>query len=288
MPIRKRYGSTKDPIDRRDLLLAAAPIVVEAPLPTATFNRHWVLYIKDQGDTGSCTGQRTAAQLSWLRFRYRQEGINFSAMFAYDMERMLEGTPLDEDAGANPRSGCRVIAKYGLCLESQMPYVDKQYMVPPTQAQIQDALPYQGCGYHRLRNLSDLKHCMASLPGFPGYTSSFGFDVPESFESDEVAKTGLLPMPRPDENMVGGHDMHAVDYDDSIWCPNAPSPGAVLCQNSWGEDWGCDPGIGKRGFVWVPYAAIPQLVSDMWMVHLGAAWAPPARKPGLTPGLAAA
>jgi len=65
-----------------------------------------------------------------------------------------------------------------------------------------------------------------------GTRSCSAFRVYESFQSREVARTGEVPMPGPDEEALGGHAVLAVGYDDAT--------GRFLVRNSWG------PGLGKR------------------------------------------
>ncbi len=70
-----------------------------------------------------------------------------------------------------------------------------------------------------------MKGCLAS-----GYPFVFGFTVYESFESDQVAQTGHVPMPQAGEQVVGGHAVLAVGYDDSNqW---------FIVRNSWGPELG--------------------------------------------------
>src|SRR5260370_2581404 len=70
-----------------------------------------------------------------------------------------------------------------------------------------------------------MKGCLAS-----GYPFVFGFSVYESFESQQVAQTGHVPMPHPGEKQIGGHAVLAVGYDDAHnW---------LLHRNSWGDGWG--------------------------------------------------
>ena len=45
-----------------------------------------------------------------------------------------------------------------------------------------------------------MRTCLAE--GFPFV---FGFTVYESFESQEVARTGVVQMPQPNERSIGGH-----------------------------------------------------------------------------------
>ena len=61
----------------------------------------------------------------------------------------------------------------------------------------------------------------------PGYPFVFGFSVYESFMSAEVARTGEVPLPPRGEQLIGGHAVLAVGYDDAIQ--------RFIVRNSWGE-----------------------------------------------------
>ncbi|MGC2270214.1 MAG: hypothetical protein WA608_25755 [Candidatus Acidiferrales bacterium] len=54
-----------------------------------------------------------------------------------------------------------------------------------------------------------MKGCLAS-----GCPFVFGFTVYESFESPQVAQTGVAPMPAAGEKVLGGHAVLALGYDD--------------------------------------------------------------------------
>ena len=84
---------------------------------------------------------------------------------------------------------------------------------------------------------------------------AFGFDVYSSFESEEVAATGIVPMPTDSDTCVGGHAVCAVGYDDS--------KGVMIVRNSWGLSW------GMKGYFTLPYAYIsnPNLASDFWAIE---------------------
>jgi hypothetical protein len=64
--------------------------------------------------------------------------------------------------------------------------------------------------------------------------------VYESFESDAVAATGTVPMPRRREAIVGGHDIVFTGYDDTTQ--------RFRFANPWGVGW------GDKGFGTFPYA----------------------------------
>ena len=69
-----------------------------------------------------------------------------------------------------------------------------------------------------------------------------GIAVYESFESQEVARTGEVPMPGPDEKMLGGHAILCCGYNDDSQ--------RVTCLNSWSAGW------GDKGYFTLPYKYI--------------------------------
>ena len=80
----------------------------------------------------------------------------------------------------------------------------------------------------------------------------FGFQVYETFESKQVASTGDVPLPATGEQLLGGHAVMAVGYDDSR--------SRFLVRNSWGAKW------GKDGYFTMPYPYLTEsnLSSDFW------------------------
>jgi C1A family cysteine protease len=105
--------------------------------------------------------------------------------------------------------------------------------------------------YQRVpRVLNQLKGCLAS-----GLPFVFGFSVYDSFESQEVARTGVVPMPdTATEQLLGGHAVLAVGYDDADQ--------RFVVRNSWGEGW------GDGGYFTMPYAYLTErsLASDFWAI----------------------
>ena len=97
-----------------------------------------------------------------------------------------------------------------------------------------------------------MRSCLAD--GFPFV---FGFTVYESFESQSVAKTGVVPMPKPKEKVMGGHAVIGVGYNDA--------QKRFIVRNSWGQGW------GMKGYFTIPYAYLgnKNLSDDFWTIRRG-------------------
>ncbi len=146
------------------------------------------------------------------------------------------------------------LAQFGDCPEAEWPYDPFAFRTEPPPECYSVATHYQAVQYQYIDQqggINWIKHCLAD--GFPFV---FGFSVYDSFESDEVARTGIVPMPGPDEQTVGGHAVLCVGYDDSTQ--------RILVRNSWGE------GFGQGGYFTMPYAYIlnPNLADDLWSIRL--------------------
>ena len=114
---------------------------------------------------------------------------------------------------------------------------------------IQDALANRVSKYHRITSLVLAKAALAE-----GLPVIIGMTVFESMESAEVAQTGIVPMPGPKEEVMGGHAVLVVGYDESKKC--------LLVRNSWGLDWGIE------GYFWLPYGFWGHgYVNDAWTIQ---------------------
>lgn len=201
----------------------------------------------DQGQLGSCVSQGTAAIVDYARAKQGLGRISPSRLFIYWNGRKRGGYPLNQDTGLQIRDGLDVVANDGAPPETDWPYqVDRFTEQPPAQA-------YDD-GRHDLATVygqvDDIDATVAS-----GYPVVQGFTVFESFESDEVARTGIVPMPEPGEAELGGHCTVIVSTPKIV--DGVPSR---LHLNSWGSGW------GQGGFYWAPVAFTDRYASDFWMV----------------------
>lgn len=252
MPRRiQHFGWVRDIPDPRDFLYAA-PAAVLQKLPAKVDLRTNCPPVYDQGQIGSCTANSIAGAFEFEQGKDHLQEWAPSRLFIYYNERAIEGTT-NQDSGARIRDGIKTVVKLGVCPETDWPYSEEMPTVTkkPSPAAYTDALPNKANAYHRItQNLNQMKGCLAD-----GYPFVFGFTVYESFESEQVAKTGVVPMPAADEQQVGGHAVMAVGYDDSHQ--------RFIVRNSWGPDW------GMKGYFTMPYAYLTDssYSDDFWTIR---------------------
>jgi C1A family cysteine protease len=242
------YGWVPDRPDYRDKLYSA---IAKPPkkLPSKVDLRDGCSAVENQGQLGSCTANALAGNLEFLEKKAGKRATNLSRLFIYYNERAMEGT-INEDAGAAIRDGVKTLVNLGVCSESKWPYKIAKFTDKPSPACFKQATSREVTSYHRIITLQQMKECLAE--GFPFV---FGFSVYEAFESDAVAKTGKLNLPKRGEKQLGGHAVCAVGYDDSA--------SRLLVRNSWGTDW------GLKGYFTMPYdyASNTNLADDFWTLR---------------------
>lgn len=245
----QRFGWIPDLPDHRDHLYAAPPDVLEVLPSSVDLRDRCPKTVYDQGHLGSCTANAIAGAFEFDLLRQGLADFMPSRLFIYYNERAREGT-IPVDSGAMIRDGIKSVVNLGVCDETEWPYDIARFADEPSAQCYTDARGNRAAGYQRVpRVLNQLKGCLAH-----GYPIVFGFRVYESFQSREVARTGEVPMPGPDEPALGGHAVLAVGYDDAT--------GRFLVRNSWGLDW------GNGGYFTLPYAYLTDrgLSSDFWAI----------------------
>jgi len=257
-----KYNWKRDLPDQRDLRFSTL-LAPPEKLPPKCDLRDQCSPVFNQGQIGSCTGNAMAGALEFLELKELKEKSNQSEPFVYDPkvfsnisrlfiyynERLLEGTT-SEDAGANLRDGIKSLNKWGACRETLWNYDPENTFTEPTDNSYQEAQKHKIGSYYKIVGLTEMKQCLAG--GFP---FAFGFTVYESFESPEVEKTGIMPLPESNEEVLGGHAVLAVGYDDST--------NYLIVRNSWGTNW------GQKGYFLMPYDYISKLklADDFWTIR---------------------
>ena len=124
--------------------------------------------------------------------------------------------------------------------------------VKPVAAAYQEAAQHKVLAYYALNGAIQMKQCLAH--GFPFV---MGISVYDSFMSDAVAQSGVVPMPGWNESVQGGHAVLAVGYDDTKQ--------VFIMRNSWGVNWGI------KGYFTLPYQYVQTLADDFFTLRKTAA-----------------
>jgi C1A family cysteine protease len=245
----RNYGWIRDTPDARDRLYQLPRRATG--LPPSVDLRTGCPAVYDQGGLGSCTANAIGAAIEFDQMKQKLPVSTPSRLFIYYNERVIEET-VDTDCGAQLRDGIKSVGSEGACPETMWPYVEEMFSVRPPAKCYQYAKLHPAVQYARVnQDAGQMKACLAA-----GYPFVFGFTVYESFEGDDVAKSGMVQMPSESETEVGGHAVMAVGYNDSVE--------RFLVRNSWGSGWG----VG--GYFTIPYAYLAEsdLADDFWVIRV--------------------
>ena len=239
-----KYHWVPDKIDKRD-----HPYTLTGTSQSSVVDlRPFCSSIEDQGNLGSCTGQAIAGAIELLNKRASRT-LDVSRLFIYYYERSLIGT-VNYDSGAYIRDGIKVCYTYGAPVESLWPYnINKFRTIPPSTA-MQDAAKRKVTSYQRIADFNGVIDALAS-----GYPVVVGFTVYSSFESNSVARTGVMPYPNTSkERVLGGHAVLIVGYNKNR--------NVFIVRNSWGTGW------GESGYFYMPFQVIQNtsMSSDFWII----------------------
>lgn len=220
-----------------------------ANLPTKVDLRERFGPVYDQKDIGSCTANAIVGAYRFMS-KKRFEG---SRLFLYCQERLIEQNgskekPLSDD-GAFPKDGFNYIAATGLCSETSYPYDTNKVNEFPPDNLLAEAKKHRLSGIFDIdtskgaQTIQEIEHSLSQ--GFP---LCIGIAIYESFMTDQVRQSGIVPLPRPQhydqetdprDKVLGGHEMVIVGYDHQ--------EKMFIVANSWGGSW------GLSGFCNIPY-----------------------------------
>jgi C1A family cysteine protease len=125
------------------------------------------------------------------------------------------------------------------------------FAVKPSEKAFIEALDHQVLKYERLPQKKE--YIMDAI--YRGYPVIYGKLIYESFMSEKVARTGIVPYPRKCwEDFIGGHAMVIFDYDKDY----------TVEPNSWGKDWGFN-GVCKVPWT---YVLDSKLSFDFWVMYV--------------------
>jgi len=198
-------------------------------------------FVYDQGDLGSCTANAACSAYKVLNNIKHGDSFEPSRLFYYYNERVLEGT-ISQDSGADVVDGEKFSETHGICSEQLWPYDISKFSEHPTAKCYHDAVK------HKIKKFSVIPVNAESIIHIKSILVSkipvlLAIAIYESFESETVSTTGIVPMPNTDtEKLLGGHEVLIIGFDDSSK--------RFLVANSWGPDFGIPD---KTGTFYLPY-----------------------------------
>ena len=209
--------------------------------------------VYDQGDLNSCTANVLCAAMQY------NNNVKGARLFVYYNERKIENT-IDEDDGAYLSDGIEALKIYGVCQEKEWQYVDNdvKFKIKPPRYCYNNALAHRA---YKVKNIAqDLSKMKKAI--WSGYPITLGIKIYESFELEEVKKTGIVSLPYVDyDDYIGGHAILVVGYDDEMSIENN-NIGGWICRNSYGTSW------GDKGYFYIPYKYLldKTLTTNLWII----------------------
>lgn len=242
----------KDLVDfinhRLEILAAAEPATI-AITETTEITKAAIDYtsdikrVRDSGPEGSVVGQALATALEFQIAKATHQDLQLSPRYIYYAARQAAGTA-DMDSGAVIADAIRVLTKKGAVEESVWPYVAGQYAAKPPAA-VETAKRVRITNAKSLKGLDAIKKALVNNGPVVA-----GIEVYQSAMNPEATKTGVIPMPAPKEQIIGGHAIVIVGFDDKHK--------RIKFVNSWGSSW------GDHGFGYLSYDYVEKHLSDAW------------------------
>lgn len=227
-----------------------------AVLPASVDLRKWCTRVRDQRGTNAATAFAVVALTEYFERRAFGRHEDLSELFLYRCARDLGR--IEGDTGADLRTTLRALQRFGLPPETLYPFDPARHADAPPAFCYGFAEAFRMLRYFKIDEpalsakdvLLHVRRCLAArLPVVFGVSTYTSFPL-EGEGADIV-------MAEPGEQLVGGHALLAVGYDDERMISG--DQGALLVRNSWGAGW------GERGYGWMPYNWVQQrLAVDFW------------------------
>lgn len=241
------YGWRRDTPDQRDYLYESKIEV----LPSKIDLRSTCPVVYDQDKLGSSTGQAISGLVHFILNKNNpHKVVQPSALFIYYHGRVIENS-INEDAGIEIRNGIKGLMKLGICPEHYCPHVISKFKKKPAKLAYRNIVSHNFDKYLKINQTEhDLKSCLND-----GYPFVFGMGVYDSFETNDVAINGIVPLPSIQERLLGGYAVCCVGYDDESK--------QFIIRASRGSDWGIE------GHFMLPYDYIlnANLAADFWTIR---------------------
>ena len=243
----RSYGYIRDARDDRDHKLTLAAPGGELLVPDAHDLTAMFPPVMDQGQFGTCTAHGVTAAIRYNLINSDRGDVPLSRAQLYWDSGVIEGNT--SDVGRQIRDVIKAIATKGAAREELWGY-DKVGLQPPPELYA-DAIKHEALEYCRIVNAAgEIDRASINTAIFVGHPVIIGIPVYKAFESDEVAETGIVPMPGALETEIGMHCMLMGGYDlqhDRV-------------MNSWSASW------GQAGYCSLPRGYLEKYGSDFWTI----------------------
>ena len=246
----------KDELDKRDFGFDLTQTIhsVHIGVPNKIDYTGEMSPVKNQGGLGSCVGFAVAAMKEWQEQKehdkevaegkrdHRKELDHYDLSEAWIYWNSKKIDPWPNSEGTSIRCAMRVLHKIGVPCEEGYAYSDKYKGEPTSWSKL---IAKWGLidSYWRCKDINDLRVALVNGPVVIG--------VGCFREIFFVGKNGIVPYPANPNEMLGGHAICAVGYDDTR--------GLIKFKNSWGSSW------GKNGYGYLPYKYIKNFMWDSWI-----------------------
>jgi len=249
----RKYGQKRDRMSEKYKYLKITPSPVQNTYPPQlTLPNLAQMPVYDQMQIGSCTANSLAGAFEYEQIKQGLTNFTPSRLFIYYNERVIEHT-VNVDSGAALSDGITVLNTRGVPPETMWQYNTEEFTVKPPLVAYTDALKHKAVQDRRVNpDVMDFK-TMINL----GYPIAFGFTVSESFEN--IGSDGIMPIPKPGEEILGGHAVLCCGYNDTMTANGLT--GYLYVRNSWG------PSFAQNGYFWMSYEFLtPANANDCWII----------------------
>jgi C1A family cysteine protease len=237
-----RGGMTKLAFARMAATPAANPYIISEKVPCF-----------DQGQLGSCVANSTCGALEILQ---GVEGVTItplSRLFVYWNARSYDHDT-NVDQGTFIHNAFDSLMRFGICPESEWPYVEAAvFTQPPTQAyKVASDNEVPLSNFYRIDSTGDQRIADVEMAIRANHPVVFGTQVSQQYES----WTGGTNVWQPPTNPAGGHAQCIVGVRRN---PDIQ----FLVRNSWGTGWG---DTNYPGHAWFSSAYIAaDMTNDLWV-----------------------
>jgi len=234
-------GCKKDPRDLRDIPMSL--VLPPITIPKGVDYTSKMSPVRDQKNEGTCVAFASVVGVKEYEDRKEyKKTIELSPRYLYSQCKQIDDIPDEE--GTYPRVAMKVLLKYGVCPESFWPYRPYQTNDHKPGAD-KNAKTYRIQAYARLKSVTEMKRSLVINGPFLA-----GVEVYDCWFTPKAQKTGLILMPKPDDELQGGHAICVVGYDDSRKL--------FKFKNSWSKKW------ADKGYGYLPYDYITKYCQDAW------------------------